>query len=80
MNDARNEFIRATFMLSKSDPSAWEHFYVAFSNYAANELERGIGGTTADMQVNTGMSRRMIDLRNDFRDIQTLMERVTTKR
>jgi hypothetical protein len=77
MNEARNEFIRATFTLSKSDPSAWANFHLAFDAYAVSELERATATSTDDMAISLGMSRRMIDLRNDFRDIQQLMERIT---
>lgn len=77
MSDARNEYIRATFMLSKSDPAAWEHFLVAFDIYAMSELQRSLSTPLNEAVMALGMNRRMIDLRNDFRDIHGLMAKIT---
>ena len=76
MSEARNEFIRATFTLSKADPAAWESFLVVFNNYAQYELERALGVPLNEAQMALGMCRKMIELRNDFRDIQQLMVKV----
>ena len=77
MSDVRNEYIRATFALSKSDPAAWENFLVAFASYTQYELERALSTPLGEAQVALGMGRRMIDLRNDFRDIHGLMAKIT---
>lgn len=76
-NDARDAFIRATFVLAKSSPAAWAEFLAAFSAYATVELERATATTTQDMAISLGMSRRMVGLRDDFRDIETLMEKIS---
>jgi hypothetical protein len=76
MSDARNEFVRATFTLSKSDLRAWENFVVAYTNYTQYELERALGVPLSEAQMALGMCRRMIELRNDFRDIQTTMQKI----
>ena len=76
MSEARNEFIRATFTLSKSDPAAWENFLVAYSNYVTAELERSLSIPLGEAQMALGMARQLVALRNDFRDIQQLMLKV----
>ena len=77
MSDARNEYIRATFALSKSDPAAWENFLVAYSNYAQYELERSLSTPLQEAVMAVGMNRCMLQLKNDFRDIQELMAKIT---
>ena len=76
MNDVRNEYIKATYQLAKAAPGPWLEFVQRFDAYTAAELERGIGTTNADMAVSLGMGRRMVDLRNDFRDVERNAERI----
>jgi hypothetical protein len=78
--NAREGFIRATFALAKSQPAVWAEFYQMFNAYTVSELERATGTTTADMAVSLGMSRRMVDLRNDFRDIEEIFAKVYKNR
>ena len=73
----REEFIRAVFALAKNNPSMWADFLVAFNAYTGSELERATGTTTSEMAISLGMSRRMVELRNDFRDIEKLMEMIS---
>jgi hypothetical protein len=76
VSDARNEFIRATFALSKSNPKEWIEFCDAFSVYTQYELERALGIPLNEAQMALGMSRRMNELRNDFRGIEALAKKV----
>ena len=76
MSEARNEYIRTLFTLSKSDPAAWENFLVAYSNYVTAELERSLSIPLGEAQMALGMARQLVALRNDFRDIQQLMLKV----
>ena len=76
MSEARNEFIRATFQLSKSNPKEWIEFYDAFNAYTISELDRGTMTTTDDMAISLGMGRRMVQLRNDFREIELLAKKI----
>jgi hypothetical protein len=76
MAEVRDNYIRATFSLAKSNPAAWADFLVAFDTYTRAELEKATGTTTEDMAISLGMSRRMVGLRNDFRDIERLMEKI----
>ena len=69
-NETRENFIRATFAMAKANPAIWAEFYLAFDSYTVSELERATGTTTTDMAISLGMSRRMVELRNDFRDIE----------
>ncbi len=72
----RNEFIRAAFSLSKSDPRAWEEFMIAFDEYVKYELEKATASPSGEAQIILGMSRRLLDIRNDLRDIVTLMSKI----
>ena len=76
MNEARNEFIRTTFKLAKSNPAEWADFIAAFNVYTIVELEMATRTTTGDMAISLGMSRRMVSLRNDFHGIEGLMEKI----
>lgn len=75
-NEVRDEYIRATYRLAKAAPAQWLEFVARFDAYTMAELERGIGTSNADMAVSLGMGRRMVDLRNDFRDVDRLAEKV----
>lgn len=66
----REEFLRATFVLAKSSPMAWHDFIAALDVYTKAEIERGLGATTEETMVAVGMSRRLVELRNMFRDIE----------
>ena len=77
MSDVRNEYIRATFTLSKSDPAAWENFLVAFDTYAMSELQRSLSAPLDEAVMAVGMNRCMLQLKNDFRDIHGLMAKIT---
>ena len=76
MTEARNEYIKAAFTLSKSDPRAWEEFMVRFEVYAAEELERALRAPVVEAQMALGYSRRIVDIRDDFRHIVTLMSKI----
>lgn len=73
----RDMFIKATFALAKRSPAEWAEFLAAFVVYTDQELEQGVGSTSEIMAVSVGMNRRMVNLRNDFRNIESLMEKVS---
>lgn len=66
----REEFLKAAFVLAKSSPMAWYNFIAALDAYTKSELERGLGATTDETMVAVGMSRRLLEIRNQFRDIE----------
>lgn len=68
----REGFLRATFMLAKSSPMAWHNFVSEMDNYVKAEIERGLGATTEETMIAVGMGRRLVELRNDFRDIEAV--------
>lgn len=72
----RVTFIKATYALAKQNPHAWAEFFVAFNAYTLYELEQGTAGSTEYIPIAMGMSRRMLSMRNDFRDIETLMGKI----
>ena len=74
--DTRDNFIRATFTLAKSSPMAWHDFYEALNAYTTAEIEKGLGTTTDDAMIALGMSRRLVNMRNDFRDIERLAQKI----
>lgn len=80
-DDARTEFIRATYVLSKRDPQAWIEFKDAFGAYAMEELERGIS-VPADptvLAITNGMNKRMLALHSDFANIEALAVKLKVK-
>jgi hypothetical protein len=74
--DTRENFIRATYILAKSSPMAWHDFYEALNVYTTSEIEKGLGTTTDEAMIALGMSRRLVSLRNDFRDIERLGQKI----
>jgi hypothetical protein len=75
-SEARDDFIRATFTLSKTDPLAWGNFIEAFKAYTADELERGLSAPSSEAAGSLGQGRRMKSLRDDFIGIQGLMDKI----
>lgn len=51
---------------------AWHDFIAALNEYVAVEIEQGLKTTTADTYIAVGMGRRLVELRNDFRDIEQI--------
>lgn len=74
--EARDEYIKAMYRLAKSAPGPWLEFVARFDAYTQAELEQGIGTSNADMAVSLGMGRRMVNLRNDFRDVDKIADKV----
>lgn len=72
MAEVRDDYIRATFALSKSDPDAWATFVEAFKAYVLYEYERGLSASSSETQITVGMGRRIRDLRDDFVHIEAL--------
>jgi hypothetical protein len=76
MAGVRDEYIRALYDLSKADPAKWATLVEAFKVYTAYELERALSGPSSEAHVNLGMGRRMKEMRDDFVDVETLMDKI----
>lgn len=76
MADVRNEYIRATFDLSKVDPAKWATFVEAFKAYTVAELERITTSTVENAPIAVGFGRKMKELRDDFIGIEALMDKI----
>lgn len=76
VNGARTNYLRSLFTLSKSDPRAWEDFVQAFYIYVESELEQATKAPSPEAMVALGMSRRLLDIRNDIRDLTTLVQKI----
>lgn len=76
MSEVRDDYIRATFALSKSDPNVWATFVEAFREYVLYEYERALSTPPSDAQIVIGMGRRIRDLRDDFIHIEALAAKV----
>lgn len=76
MSEARDDYIRAVYSLSKSDPNAWATFVEAFKAYVLYEYERGLSTSPTEVQITVGMGRRMRDLRDDFVHIEALAAKI----
>jgi hypothetical protein len=77
MSEARDEYIRAIFTLSKSDPAAWASFLEAFKAHIGEELERLLRMPNDDAQIGLGWARCLVSLRSDFSNIEELMRKIT---
>ena len=76
MAEVRDEYLKATFELSKADASKWATFLEAFKAFTLYEYERALSGNPLEAQVNVGMNRRMRDLRDDFIHIENLANKL----
>lgn len=74
MAAVRDEYLRALYKLSKSDPSAWATFVEAFKAYASDEIEKMASSPADSASMSIGMARRMRDMRNDFLGIDHIPE------
>jgi hypothetical protein len=63
-------YLRMTYVLAKNSPSAWIDFVEAFKIYVASELERSMTAPSAEAQVALGMNRRLLEMRDDFVNIE----------
>ena len=75
-NDVREEYIRATFDLSKRDPAVWATFVEAFKAYTLFEYERSLSAPSSEAQIAAGMNRRIRDIRDDFIHIENLAAKI----
>lgn len=76
MAEVRDQYLRATYELSKADPAKWATFVETFKVYVAYELERALSAPTGDALISVGMGRRMRDLKDDFVHIETLADKL----
>ena len=76
MAEARDEFIRATYSLSKVSPDAWATFIEGMKGMTQWELERMSQAPADAAAFAIGYARRLVDLRNDFIGIEKLAEKL----
>jgi hypothetical protein len=74
-SEARDEYLKALYALSKSDPDAWATYVVAFKAYTADELERITTSSVDHAPIAIGFGRRMKELRDDCIDIEKTMDK-----
>jgi len=69
--EAEKEFVRQAWLLAKSNPSVWRTFVEAFNRLTISVLENGLSAPTSDSAMMAlGFGRQMVQLRNDFADIE----------
>lgn len=66
----RMAYLRTAFVVAKNSPAAWADFLEALRLYTAAELERGASAPITEAQVVLGMNRRLIEMRDDFINIE----------
>jgi hypothetical protein len=67
---ARQVYLRTAFLVAKNSPAAWIDFIEALKLYVASELERSTTAPSAEAQVALGMNRRLLEMRDDFVNIE----------
>ena len=75
-NEVRDEYIRALYALSKTDPAKWATFVETFKAYTASELERITSATQDTAGIAIGFGRKMKELRDDFIDIEKIADKL----
>jgi hypothetical protein len=79
MSEVRDNFLRATYILSKQGGIEWLKFVEAFSALTYEELEKGTGTPVLEALVTLGRNRRMLELRDDFQMIDKLAEKLKVR-
>lgn len=75
MSEGRDEYLKALYALSKSDPNVWATFVEAFKAYTADELERITNANIEAAPIAIGFGRRMKELRDDCINIESIMDK-----
>jgi hypothetical protein len=78
-SEVRDEYLKALYSLSKTDPAKWAAFLEAFKAYTIYELERVTTSTADVAPIAIGFGRRMKELRDDCIDIEKLVDRLRSK-
>jgi hypothetical protein len=76
VSEERDEYLRATYSLSKVSPDAWATFVETFKAFTVYEYERALSSPSGEAQIAVGMNRRMRDLRDDFIHIENLASKL----
>lgn len=66
----RQTYFRAAYVVAKNSPAAWADFIEALKLYTMHELERSMGAPISEAQAVLGMNRRLIEMRDDFINIE----------
>ena len=74
-SDARDEYLKALYALSKSDPSVWATFVETFKAYTIYELEKITTSSVDNAPIAIGFGRKMKELRDDCINIETIMDK-----
>jgi hypothetical protein len=74
-SEARDEYLKALYALSKSDPSAWATFVEALKAYTVDELERITTSSVEAAPIAIGFGRKMKELRDDCINIEATMDK-----
>jgi hypothetical protein len=75
-NEVREEYLRSLYDLSKVDPAKWATFVEAFRAYTMVELEKGLSTPIGLAATFIGDARRMKEQRDDFINIETIMDKL----
>lgn len=75
MNEARDEYLRALYSVSKADPAKWATFVEALKVYTFYEYERALSMPSSDTQIAVGMNRRIRDFRDDCVNINNVADK-----
>ena len=76
MSSERDEYLKALYALSKSDPSTWATFVEAFKTYTVTELEKITTSSVENAPIAIGFGRKMKELRDDFVDIEKIADKL----
>ena len=75
---AREEYIRALFLLSKSTPpEIWSKFVVALGDYVSDQIERVVSNApSADIHLAVGYVRYMREFRDEVKNIEVIYQKL----
>jgi hypothetical protein len=76
LGNSREDYIKALYDLSKTDPAKWATFVEAFKAYTAYELERITSATQDTAGIAIGFGRKMRELRDDCIDIEKIADKL----
>lgn len=74
-SEARDEYLKALYALSKSDPAVWATFVEVLRIYTLDELERITTSSIENAGIAIGFGRKVKEFRDDCIDIEKTMEK-----
>ena len=73
-----NELVKASWVLSKSNPALWDRFLVALEDYTKDRIQRAICAPASELYVTVGMARQAGEFNENMHTLDKLYDVIRT--